>query len=165
MGQCSDKNGKLRILMYWSAPLSVSQSQWHPFEQEFWGLLTFRRETVKHFGRVPVIIHTDHGTLTRLEYLPLPRIEPKHFRWHAELVSGGSLFLHRSGTGAAHNVPDALSRHPPVRDDLILARTGDWSHLRNVIRGVEKAIQAGDFDDEEPPPPTSWQEAVEERMS
>ena len=76
MGQRSARNGKLRILTYWSAPLSLSQSQWHPFEQEFWRLLTFRRETVKHFGRVPVIIHTDHGTLTRLEYLPLPRIDP-----------------------------------------------------------------------------------------
>ena len=114
MGQCSEKNGKLRILTYWSAPLSLSQSQRRPFEQEFWGLLTFRKETIKRFGRVPVITHTDHGALTRLEYLPLPRIEPKHFRWHAELVSGGSFFLYRAGTGAAHNVPDALSRHPPV---------------------------------------------------
>ena len=141
MGQCAENNGVLRILMYWSTPLSLSQSQWHPFEQEFWGLLMFRRETIKHFGRIPAIIHTDHGTLMRLEYLPLPRIEAKHFRWHAELTSGGSMFLYRSGTGAAHRVPDALSRHPPVRDQLILARTGDWAQLRAVIRGVEKVHQ------------------------
>ena len=62
MGQCDKDNGRLRVLMYWSAPLSPSQSQWHPFEQEFWGLLQLRRETVKHFGRIPVVIHTDHGS-------------------------------------------------------------------------------------------------------
>ena len=35
LGQCAEANGKLRILMYWSAPLSPAQSQWHPLEQEF----------------------------------------------------------------------------------------------------------------------------------
>ena len=162
MGQCSEKNGKLRILMYWNAPLSPAQSQWHPFEQEFWGLLMFRRETVKHFGRIPPVIHTDHGTLTRLEYLDLPRIDPKHFRWHAELTSGGAMFLYRAGTGAGHRVPDALSRNPPVRDDLILARTGDWEQNRAVIRGIEKAIKAGEFDNDEPGPPLTWKEALAE---
>ena len=39
LGQASTPGGKLHILMYWSAPLSVAQSQWHPFEQDFWGLL------------------------------------------------------------------------------------------------------------------------------
>ena len=33
LGQCAANNGKLIVLMYWSAPLSLSQSQWHPFEQ------------------------------------------------------------------------------------------------------------------------------------
>ena len=36
-GQCAENNGELMILMYWSAPLSLAQSQWHPLEQEFWG--------------------------------------------------------------------------------------------------------------------------------
>ena len=71
-------------------------------------------------------------------------------------------FLYRSGTGAAHNVQDALSRNPPVRDELILARTGDWEDYRSVIRGVERAIKSGEFDDDEPPPPTSWEEALAE---
>eukprot|EP00969_Alexandrium_andersonii_P018652 814590-Alexandrium_andersonii.AAC.1 len=66
--------------MYWSAPLSEAQSQWHPFEQEFWGLLQLRREIAKHFGRIPPVMYTDHGTVTRLEYLPLQRIEAKHYR-------------------------------------------------------------------------------------
>ena len=35
MGQCDKANGRLKVLLYWSAPLSVAQSQWHPFEQEF----------------------------------------------------------------------------------------------------------------------------------
>ena len=160
MGQCQEKNGALLVLMYWSAPLSVGQSQWHPFEQEFWGLWMFRRETVKHFGRVPCVIHTDHGTLTRLEYLPLPRIEPKHFRWHAELTSGGSRFLYRAGTGAAHRVPDALSRHPPVRDDLILARTGDWEQHRSVIRGIEREILDGTFGEDDRAEPLTWEAAL-----
>ena len=160
LGQCSENNGALLVLMYWSAPLSVGQSQWHPFEQEFWGLWTFRRETVKHFGRIPVIIHTDHGTLTRLEYMALPRIDPKHFRWHAELTSGGSRFVYRAGTSAAHKMPDALSRNPPVRDELILARTGEWEQHRGVIRGIEKEFREGAFDEDDPKPPLTWDEAL-----
>ena len=70
--------------------------------------------------------------------------------------------MYRAGTGAAHNVPDALSRNPPVRDELILARTGDWEYHRSVIRGVERAIKSGEFDDDEPPLPTSWEEALAE---
>jgi hypothetical protein len=62
MGQCEKNNGRLRILMYWSGPLSLAQSQWHPFEQEFWGCLQLKREIVKHFGRIPIIMHTDHGS-------------------------------------------------------------------------------------------------------
>ena len=116
--------------MYWSAPLSPAQSQWHPFEQEFFGLLHMKREVVKHFGRIPVVIHTDHGNLTRLEHLPLVRIEAKHVRWHAELCQGGSRLLYRAGSGAAHKVPDALSRHPIARDALNLARIGEWAKHR-----------------------------------
>ena len=37
LGQAEMPGGKLRVLMYWNAPLSPAQSQWHPFEQEFWG--------------------------------------------------------------------------------------------------------------------------------
>ena len=66
MGQCYKGEGPLRIMMYWPAPLSEAQSQWHPFEQEFWGLLQLRREIVKHVGRIPPVMHTDHGTSTRL---------------------------------------------------------------------------------------------------
>ena len=72
--------------MYWSAPLYPAQRQWHPLEQEFWGLLQLRRAIVKHFGRIPIVMHTDHGTITRIEYLPLARTDAKHYRWHAELV-------------------------------------------------------------------------------
>ena len=87
MGQADQDGGKLQVLMYWSAPLSPAQSQWHPFEQEFWGLLQMKREIVKHFGRIPIVMHTGHGTLT-LEYLPLEWIEAKHYRCHAELTQG-----------------------------------------------------------------------------
>ena len=137
LGQCAENNGKLLILMYWSAPLSDAQSQWHPLEQEFWGLLQLRREIIKHFGRIPPIMHTDHGYLTRIEYLPLPRIDAKHYRWFTELTQGGALLLHRAGKGALLKLPDALGRNPPNRDDLILARTGEWTQLRAAIKGVD----------------------------
>ena len=124
MGQCKVQDGKLHVLLYWSAPLSPAQSQWHPSEQEFWGLLNMRREVVKHFGRIPAIIHTDHGTLVRLEHLPVERIDAKHYRWHAELTQGGTLLLYRPGSGALHKLPDVLSRNPHLRDQLNLARIG-----------------------------------------
>ena len=44
----------------------------------------------------------------------------------------------RPGTGALHELPDALSRHPLARDDLILARLGGWTQLRAVIK--EKSV-------------------------
>ena len=34
-GQRAENNGKLRLFMYCSAPLSPAQRQWHPLEQEF----------------------------------------------------------------------------------------------------------------------------------
>ena len=80
-GQCAKDNGRLAILLYFSAHLSPSQQNWHPFEQAFWGLLQLRRETVNHFGRIPPATHTDHGTITRLAYLPRQRIEATHYRW------------------------------------------------------------------------------------
>ena len=43
LGQCAENNGPLRILMYWNAPLSPSQSSWHASEQECWGLVCFQR--------------------------------------------------------------------------------------------------------------------------
>ena len=89
---------------------------------------------MKHFGRIPEVIHTDHANLTRFDYLPLERIDAKHYRWHAELIHGGSLLLYRPGTGAMHRMPDALSRNPESRDALNLARIGDWTQHRGVIR-------------------------------
>jgi hypothetical protein len=151
LGQAECKDGRLRILMYWSMPLTPAQSQWHPFEQEFFGALHFKREVVKHFGRIPIVIHTDHGTITRLEYLPLDRIEAKHYRWHAELTQGGTLSLYRPGCGALHKLPDALSRNPPLRDALNLSRIGDWTQIRATIRGVQQEIDDGLLTQEDPP--------------
>ena len=67
LGQAAEPGGRLRILMYWNGPLSPVQSLWHPFEQEFYGLLQLKRQIVKHVGRIPLIIHTDHANLTRFE--------------------------------------------------------------------------------------------------
>ena len=151
MGQCDKDNGKLRPLLYCSGYLSPSQSQWHPFEQEFYGLLLMKREVIKHFGRIPQIIHTDHANITRLDYLPISRIDAKHIRWHNELIGDGSLLLYRIGGGALHALPDALSRNPFFRDELILARTGDWVLHRQAIRGIQDAIEDGRYADENPP--------------
>ena len=50
-----------------------------------------------------------------------------------------------------HSLPDALSRNLLKRDELILARTGDWVLYRQAIRGVQKAIDDGRFSDDNPP--------------
>ena len=133
VGQCAENNGKLFVLLYFSAPLSPTQSIWIPLEQEFWGLLQLRREEVKHLGRIPAVNHTDHGNISRVDHLPLERVEAKHFRWHAEIVQGGSLLLYRVGTGALHMIPDGVSRNPVDRDLLILARIGEWAQHRSNI--------------------------------
>ncbi len=99
MGQCTENNGKLLVLMYWNALLSPSQNNWWPFEQELWGVLQLRRQEVTHVGRIPMILHTDHGNAARLGHLALEGIEAKHYRWHAELTQGGTLLLYRPGSG------------------------------------------------------------------
>ena len=151
-GQAREKGGKLRFLLYWSGPLTAAQSQWHPFEQELYGLLMLGREIIKHFGRIAKIFHTDHGTITRLEYLPLERVDAKHYRWYAELTQSGDLILYNPGTSVLHKVADGLSREPPRRDELNLARIGDWNQMRRTIRGVQTEIDSGQYDDEEPVP-------------
>ena len=67
------------------------------------------------------------------------------------LVQGGSLLLYRPGTGAMHKLPDALSRHPPTRDALNIARIGDWTKFRHVTRGVQASIDAEARDGDEDP--------------
>ena len=86
MGQCNKRNGRSVVSLCFPAHLSPSQQNWHPFEQEFWGLLNSRRDSIKHLGRIPAIIHTDHANIARLEALPLARVEAKHFRWITELL-------------------------------------------------------------------------------
>jgi len=150
MGQCAEPGGKLKVLGYFSAHLSPSQQQWHPFEQEFFGLLCTRRNMIKHFGRIPTLIHTDHANIARVEGLPLERIEAKHYRWNSELRQGGSKILYRPGVGTLHRGPDGISRHPEGRDQLIMARSQEWKGFRDVIKGVDESIEAGEFDDEDP---------------
>ena len=69
-GQAAEGNSKLRVLLYYSAHLSLPQQLWPPFEKEFWALLNLRREAVKHFGRIPSLIHTDHANIARVETAP-----------------------------------------------------------------------------------------------
>lgn len=70
-GQCGQDNVKLPVLLYFSAHLSQYQQKWHPFEEEFGGLLCARRDCVKHLGRIPAILHTDPANITHLDALPL----------------------------------------------------------------------------------------------
>ena len=107
---------------------------------------------MKQFGRIPCIIHTDHANLARLDNLGLERIDPKHFRWFAEVTQGGSLLIHRPGAGIAHRGPDGLSRNAEGRDKLILAKGSEWKNLRERIRGIMKAIVEGKGDDEDDQP-------------
>ena len=110
-----------------------------------------KQKILAAFGRIPCIIHTDHANITRLDHLPLHRIDAKHLRWYNELVQDGSLLLYRFGAGSLHSLPDALSRNPCKREELNLARTGDWVLYRQAIRGVQKAIDDVRFSDENPP--------------
>ena len=53
LGQAEMPGGNLRMLIYRNAPLSPAQSQWHPFEQDVWGLLQLKRQFVKTFWQDP----------------------------------------------------------------------------------------------------------------
>ena len=57
--------------------------------------------------------------------------------------------LYRAGTAALHKMPDGLSRNPPMRDKLFLCRIGEWIRHRNNIKGIQDAIEAGEFEDED----------------
>ena len=45
---------------------------------------------------------------------------------------------------------DGLSRETELRDDLNLARIGEWTQVREQIRGVQAGIDSGEYDAEEP---------------
>ena len=133
--------------MYFSAHLSSAQQKWHPYRQEFYALLCTVREAVKHFGRIPKVIHTDHATIVRQADLPLARIDPMDYRWMTELKQGGSLLLHRPGTSQSHQGPDGLSRNPRGAQSVILARKREWIAFRAEIKGIEQGLE--EEDDEE----------------
>ena len=58
--------------------------------------------------------------------MPLTRIDSKHFRRFAEIVSDGSRIVYRAGTGALHRAPDGISRHPENMGELLRARMAEW---------------------------------------
>ena len=57
--------------------------------------------------------------------------------------------IHRPGQSALHKGPDGISRHPEGRDQLILAKNSEWSDLRQRTRGICRAIDSGEADDDE----------------
>ena len=67
IGQCTKDGGKLRVLGNYSAHMSPCQQRYHPYEQEFSGLLYTRRDMIKQLGRIPAIIRTDHANIARVE--------------------------------------------------------------------------------------------------
>ena len=93
--------------------------------------------------------HTDHANLARLESLNLSRIDPKHFRWYAEIVEGGSVLYHRPGVSALHEGPDGLSRNVEGRDQLILSKSTECDYWRARIKGIQTALRDGTAEDEE----------------
>ena len=117
-GQCDAKTGKLR-----------PQQHWHSYGQELHGLLHVKRDKNKQLGRTPNVNHTDHANLARLESMDLSQVEPKHYRWFQEIVSDGSLLLHRPGVSAMHKGPDRISRNPEGRGQLILDKAADLRRL------------------------------------
>ena len=57
--------------------------------------------------------------------------------------------LHRPGASALHKGPDGLSRNVEGRDQLILAKSTEWTHYRRRIRGICDDIVEGKADDDE----------------
>ena len=143
--------------MYFSAYLSDSQQKWHPYRQEFYALLCCGREVVKHFGRIPKIIHTDHARIVRQVDLPLGRIDPMEYRWMVELTQGGSPLMYRPGTSQAHRGPDGLSRNVPGLQGIVLARKRDWVTFRSLIQGIPEALE--EEEDEEKYLPSRQEES------
>ena len=88
--------------------------------------------------------------MVRLESLDLRCIDPKHYRWYQEVVEGGSLLLHRPGVSALHKGPDGLTRNVEGRDQLLLAKSTEWTGYRNRIRGICDAIATGLADEDDP---------------
>ena len=141
-GQACPKTGKLLVLMYYSGPRSPSQQKWHPFAQEFYGLLCLRREAIKHFGRIPCILYTDHSNIVRMVSMPLKRLDAMHYRWMSELLQGGSKLVYRLGTGVMHKGVDGLSRNVPGIQELQLSKQRDWIEYRLQEKsGVPGAIE------------------------
>ena len=105
---------------------------------------------VRHLGRIPVIIHTDHANTSRLEALPLARVDAKHVRWCSELLQGGSRLHRPPGLSSSNRSPHAISRHPEGRGQLVLARASEWNKHHVAIRGVQQSIMDGEFEDDEP---------------
>ena len=57
--------------------------------------------------------------------------------------------MHRPGASALHKGPDGLSRNVEGRDQLILAKSSEWEHYRQKIKGICVAIRQGIADDDE----------------
>ena len=85
-----------------------------------------------------------------IESIELFHIEPKHFRWYQEVTAGGSKLLFRPGASALHKGPDGLSRNVEGRDQLILAKSSEWTDYRQRIKGICIAIDEGLAEDDEP---------------
>ena len=137
--------------MYFYAHLSGAEQKWHPYRQEFYALLCCSREVVKHFGRIPKIIHTDHARIVRQVDLPLGRIDPMEYRWMVELTQGGSPLMYRPGTSQAHQGPDGLSRNVPGLQSIVLARKRDWIDFRAKIKGISQALEEEEDEEKELP--------------
>ena len=111
-GQAHGVTKGLMVLLYFSAHLSDNKQKWHPYRREFFALLSCCRESVKHFGRILKVFHTDHARIVRQVDLPVGRIDPMEYRWMVELQSGGSLLLYRPGTSQAPSGPGRAQPEP-----------------------------------------------------
>ena len=76
-------------LGYYSECLDATKQLWHASKQELYvqkkAKLSFRR----NLGQPPEFAWTDHANLTRLQYMPLERLDPLLFRYFAELTGDG----------------------------------------------------------------------------
>ena len=73
----------------------------------------------------------------------------KHVRWWTALTADGSRFEHLAGKSRLMQIPDALRRDPPNRDELLKWRTDDLARMKKTISefDVEEYVHGGASDE------------------
>ena len=108
-----------------------------PVGEQLWAHKDAREDFRPKFQSIPVVLCTDHINNCRLQDLPFERVNLKHVRWWTALTADGSRFEHLAGKSWLMQIPDALSRDPPNRDELLKWRADDLARMKKTIAEFE----------------------------